>query len=485
MPDASTFPRAGRTGHGAGQPGDALTAADLVAFTGGRLVRDSLRPIRGGSVDSRRVRPGELFVALPGERTDGHRFLREAVVSGAAGLLVAHAPDPATLGALGDVTIVAVSDPLAALHRVAAAWRARFDPLVVGVTGSIAKTSTKEAIAAVLAGSGRTIRTEGNENNEIGVPLSILRLGPEVVNFVVEMGMYRGGEIAALARIAQPAIGVVTAIQGVHLSRIGSIEAIENAKAELIEALPPTGVAVLNADDARVRGLAARTRARSVTYGFAADADLGADDVSSAGHSGMRFSLRYPGAGGPAHVAASIPALGRLSVHNALAAAAVGLAAGMSIETIVAALAEGWSAPHRAQLIAAGGVTIIDDSYNASPASSLAALDLLGGLPGRRVAVLGEMLELGEGSDDGHRAVGTAAAAACALLVTVGPAASLIADGARRAGMSPSAVIEAADRAAALAVLTARLADGDVVLVKASRGAELDLLVEALRAALS
>ncbi len=487
MPDAPRFPRAGRTGHGNANslPADALSAADLVTLSGGRLVRDSLRPIRGASVDSRRVRPGELFVALPGERTDGHRFLREAVVSGAAGLLVAHTPDASTLGALGDVTIVAVRDPLAALQRVAAAWRARFDPLVVGVTGSIAKTSTKEAIAAVLAASGRTIRTEGNENNEIGVPLSVLRLGPDIVNFVVEMGMYRGGEIAALARIARPEIGVVTAILGVHLSRIGSIEAIEDAKAELIEALPPSGVAVLNADDARVRSLAARTKARSMTYGFAADADVGAEDVHSAGHDGMRFSLRYPGARGPARIAASIPAPGRLSVHNALAAAAVGLAAGMSIRVIVAALTEGWSAPHRAQLVAAGGVTIVDDSYNASPASTLAALDLLAGLPGRRVAVLGEMLELGAGSDEGHRVAGTAAASVCALLITVGRGSALIADGARRAGMATGAVVETADRTEALAVLVERLRDGDVVLVKASRGAELDLLVDALQAARS
>ena len=358
-----------------------------------------------------------------------------------------------------------------------------FDPLVVGVTGSIAKTSTKEAIAGVLAANGRTIRTEGNENNEIGVPLAVLRLGPEVVNFVVEMGMYRGGEIAALARIARPEIGVVTAILGVHLSRIGSIEAIENAKAELIEALPPTGVAVLNADDTRVRSLAARTEARSMTYGFAADADVGAEDVRSVGHDGMRFNLRYPAARGPERIAAAIPAPGRLSVHNALAAAAVGLAAGMSIRVITAALTEGWSAPHRAQLVTAGGITIVDDSYNASPASTAAALDLLAGLPGRRVAVLGEMLELGAGSDDGHRTVGAAAASVCSLLVTVGPGSALIADGARRAGMVASDVVETADRTAALAVLAERLRDGDVVLVKASRGAELDLLVGALQAA--
>ena len=481
--DAPSSARTGRAQPWGGIGPKALTAADIVGLTGGRLIRDSLRPIHGAAVDSRVVRPGELFVALPGERTDGHRFLREAVMAGAAGLLVATEPEPTTLATLGDVTIVAVDDQLAALQRLAAAWRSQFRPLVVGVTGSIAKTSTKEAIAAVLAVRGRTLRSSGNQNNEIGLPLTLLRLRPDDVNAVLEMGMYTGGEIAQLAALARPQIGVVTAVLGVHLSRIGSIEAVENAKAELVEALPADGLAILNADDPRVRRMASRTAARVITYGFAGDADVGAERVRSAGAAGMKFTLRLPVSheAGPVRVAASIPALGRLSVHNALAAAATGIAAGMSAAEILAGLAAGWSAPHRVELVPAGDFTILDDSYNAAPASTIAALDLLAGLPGRHLAAMGEMLEFGDAADAAHREVGRAAAGVCDLLIVVGAGAAGIAAGAREAGMDPGMVREVADRAAALALIREQATTGDTVLVKASRGVELDWLVDQLR----
>jgi UDP-N-acetylmuramoyl-tripeptide--D-alanyl-D-alanine ligase len=465
-------------------PAPALTADDLSRLTGGHLLVRSDRPIRGAAVDSRLVRSGELFAALPGERTDGHRFLRDAAAAGAAALVVARAPAADELAALGDVTVLQVPDALVALGAIAAGWRARFDLLVVGVTGSIAKTSTKEAAAAVLGASLRTLRSEGNQNNEIGLPLTLLRLGPEHGAAVLEMGMYAGGEIEELARMARPRIGVVTAVQGVHLSRLGSLAAIERAKGELVEALPSDGVAVLNADDRRVRRMADRTAARSITYGFADDADVGADGFASAGFKGMRFSLRLPaapGTGRPTRLHAAIPGLGKLSVHNALAGAAVGHAAGMAPQSIVHALAGGWSALHRGQVIALGSIRIIDDSYNASPPSVTAALDLLAGLPGRRVAVLGEMLELGHDADSGHRDVGVAAAATSDLLVVVGAGASGIAAGARNAGLDPSRILEVRDRDAALDILRHRLRPGDVVLVKASRGIELDRLVEALR----
>lgn len=462
-------------------PPAGLTAEDLRRLTGGRLVRRSERLVRGAAVDSRLVRPGQLFAALVGERTDGHRFLADAAVAGAAALLVARAPGSAELDALGDVAVLQVPDVLVALGAIAAGWRSRFDPLVVGVTGSIAKTSTKEAIVAVLERALPTLRSEGNQNNEIGLPLTLLQLGPEHRAAVLEMGMYAGGEIADLARIARPRIGVVTAVAGVHLSRMGSLTAIERAKAELVEALPSDGVAVLNQDDRRVRRMADRTAARVLGYGFAADADVGASEVVSAGLAGMRFTLRLPGAAGrPIRLPAAIPSLGRLSVHNALAGAAVGVAAGLPGPDIVAALRRGWAAPHRGEVHRVGRLTIIDDAYNASPPSVVAALDLLAGLPGRRVAVLGEMLELGKGSAAGHRDVGTAAVATCDLLVVVGAGAHLIAVGAREAGLDPARVIEVRDREAALDVLRSRLQPDDVVLVKASRGIELDRLVEDL-----
>ena len=333
-----------------------LTADDLVRLTGGRLLARSDRPILGAAVDSRLVEPGQLFVALPGERTDGHAYLAEAIARGAAAVLVAR---PIGGGvALGDVTAVRVADPLAALGAVAAGWRRRFDPLVVGVTGSIAKTSTKEAIAAVLGRRFRTLRNEGNQNNEVGLPLTVLRLRPEHEAAVLEMGMYVGGEIADLARIARPRIGVVTAVQAVHLSRIGSLKAIEQAKGELLEALPRDGVAVLNADDPIVRGMGHRSAAPAVSYGFADDADVGAEAVESLGLDGMRFALRTGGG----RRTVTIPTLGRLSVHNALAGAAVGLAAGMTLDEVATGLADGWSAPHRVAVVRLGGVTIVDDT---------------------------------------------------------------------------------------------------------------------------
>ncbi len=460
-------------------PDAGLTADQLVGITGGRAARHSNRPVLGAAVDSRAVRAGNLFVALPGERTDGHGFIADAVAAGAAAVIVGRPVDEAVLAGR-DVTVIQVQDPVRALQAIAAAWRTRFDPLVVGITGSIAKTSTKEAVATVLGAAMPTLRNEGNLNNEIGLPLTVLRLRSGHRAAVLEMGMYVGGEIAVLARIGRPEIGVVTAVQPVHLSRIGTIDAVEQAKGELIEALPDDGVAILNADDERVRRMAARTRARSRTYGFAPDADVRAEAVISRGADGMTFELVTD----DGRWDVRIPTLGRLAVHNALAAAAVGLVAGLRPVAIVAALASGWSAPHRGELIRAGGITIVDDSYNASPGAMVAALDLLAGMPGRRIAVLGEMRELGDGHEAGHRLAGEATATVVERLIVVGPEASGIAAGARAAGLAPDAILEAADRDTARDMLVAELRPGDVVLVKASRGVELDVLVAEIAAAL-
>ena len=474
-------------------PGDraapALTAEDIVSATGGRLLRRSGRPVRGGAVDSRLVTPDCLFVALAGERTDGHRFLAAAAAAGAAAFLVDHDPgaDGTPVDGLGDVTVVLVPDSLRALHAVAAAWRRRFAPLVVGVTGSIAKTSTKEAVAGVLERRYRTLRTEGNQNNEVGMPLTVLRLGPEHEAAVLEMGMYTGGEIRDLAAIGRPSIGVVTAVQEVHLSRIGTLDAIEDAKAELVEALPAAadgGVAILNADDPRVTRFDRRTAARVVRYGFAPTADVRASDVASLGLDGMHFRLVTP----EDERDVRIPALGRLAVHNALAATAVGGAAGLTLDEIVPGLGAPSSAPHRSDVVRAGGVVIVDDAYNASPGSVTAALELLGGIPGRHVAVLGEMRELGDAHDAGHREVGETAGLALDLLVVVDggpgrPAAGIV-DGAIAAGLAVDRIVAVTDPAEAVEVLARRLVAGDVVLVKASRGVELERVVEGLVAAL-
>ncbi|HEX5827299.1 MAG TPA: UDP-N-acetylmuramoyl-tripeptide--D-alanyl-D-alanine ligase [Candidatus Limnocylindrales bacterium] len=484
-PGRSSFPDSPTRHPGGASSEPALTADDIVAATGGRLIRRSDRPVRFAAVDSRLVTPGSLFVALAGERTDGHRYLAAARDAGASAFLVARTPEPGEppLEALGDATVVLVPDALRGLHAVAAAWRRRFDPIVVGITGSIAKTSTKEAVAGVLAGRYETLRTEGNQNNEVGMPLTVLRLGPEHGAVVLEMGMYTGGEIRDLAAIGLPRIGIVTAVQPVHLSRIGSIEAIEDAKAELVEALPSAGdggIAILNADDERVRRMAARTPARATTYGFADEADVRAADVISLGLDGMRFRLVSPAG----QRTVTIPALGRLAVHNALAATAAGLAAGMTLDEIVPGLSAGSTAPHRSVVIRLGGVVIVDDSYNASPGSVRAALELLAGIPGRHVAVLGPMRELGDAHEAGHEEVGRAAGSTLHRLVVVdggpGGEAEGIVRGARAVAMDDARIHVVPDADAAVEAVAATLAPGDVVLVKASRGVELERVVEGL-----
>ncbi|MEA2026688.1 MAG: UDP-N-acetylmuramoyl-tripeptide--D-alanyl-D-alanine ligase, partial [Chloroflexota bacterium] len=413
------------------------------------------------------------------ERTDGHRFLEDAVAAGATALVVTQEIPGDRLDALtasGDVTVVRVDDAAAALCSVAASYRTRFDPLVVGITGSLAKTSTKEQVAEVLEERFEVLRNPANWNNEIGLPMTLLRLRPEHEVAVLEMGLYTTGEIALLAQLARPSIGIVTAVRGVHLSRAGSIEAIEAGKRELVEALPADGWAILNADDPRVLGMAGDTRARVLTYGFSDAAEVRATDIRSLGAAGMRFKLQLPQ--GVHEV--TTPVLGRHGVHNALAAAAVATCVDMAIDDIIRGLGRDFVMPHRSQLISAGAWTILDDSYNASPDAVLAALGLLAELPGRRIAVLGEMLELGDAAAAEHRRVGEHAADVADELIVVGEGAQGIADGAIGRGMDTPSVRLAADRDEALSLLLAVLRDGDTVLLKASRGAEFDLLVEKL-----
>jgi UDP-N-acetylmuramoyl-tripeptide--D-alanyl-D-alanine ligase len=472
--DASTFRPTPGEPHLSGQ--------ELARIVGGDLIVPGTLPIRGGAVDSRRVTAGVCFFALPGERTDGQRYLAQAVAAGAAAVVVRETPAPATLSALraaSPVTVIQVPDALAALQASARAWRERFAPLVVGITGSLAKTSTKEQTAEVLGQRWTVLRNEGNENNEVGLPLTVLRLLPAHEAAVLEMGMYVAGEIGLLAAIARPRIGVVTAVRGTHLSRAGSLDAIQQGKAQLVESLPEDGTAVLNADDARVMSMRGQSRAAVLSYGFHAAADIRAEAIQSLGEAGMRFTLRTPSGAAPV----TTTALGRHSVHNALAAAAVGIAAGMALPDICRGLAGGFRAPHRTAYMRVGEWRVLDDSYNAAPDSMEAALELLGSLGGRRIAVLGEMLELGEDSAEAHRIVGRRSAAFADRLVTVGAGAAAIATGAREGGMDRGAIDQVAGRDEALALLLRDLRPGDAVLVKASRGVALDLLVDGLVAA--
>jgi len=450
----------------------AFDAASLAQAVNGTVVSEGRLPIRGGAVDSRRIEPGNAFFALPGERTDGHRFLVDAAQRGAAALVVTQ---DVQIEGLGDASLIRVGDAVVGLQQAAAEWRNRFEPAVVGVTGSLAKTSTKEQIAEVLCERWSVLRNDANENNEIGLPLTLLRLAPEHEVAVLEMGMYTPGDISLLAALARPSIGVVTAVRGTHLSRAESIDEIERGKRELVEALPTGGTAVLNADDERVARMADQVPSgvNVMTYGFHPDADVTASDVESLGFDGMRFRLS---AGGD-EVDVVTPALGRHSVHNGLAAAAVGRATGMDLDTIARGLARPWHAPHRSTIVDFGPIKVLDDSYNASPDSMIAALDLLASLPGRHVAILGEMLELGGASEAEHRRVGTHAGKIVDELWCVGNMAGEYDRGARgdRGGTY-------GDRDTIMDMV-ANLRPGDVVLIKGSRGAAMEEFLPALEAA--
>ncbi|MFQ6020089.1 MAG: UDP-N-acetylmuramoyl-tripeptide--D-alanyl-D-alanine ligase, partial [Dehalococcoidia bacterium] len=363
-------------------------------------------------IDSRSAQQGDLFVALRGERHDGHDFLDDAIARGAAGVVVARpvADLPPA------VAVFQVDDTLAALQRLAAYWRARQAVRVVAVTGSVGKTTCKELIAAVLGQRYPILKSEANLNTEIGLPLTLLALTAEHSWAVLEMAMYARGEIALLCDVARPDIGVVTNIEPVHLGRLGSMEEIVAAKGELVEALPPDGIAVLNGDDPRAASLARRARARVLLYGTTAGCDLRATDVTGRGREGISFRLAY----GEESAPLSMPLPGRHHVYPALAAAAVAVSSGFTLAEAAQALASA-QPPLRLRLLpGANGSTLLDDSYNASPASVLAALDLLSEMKGRRLALLGDMLELGTAETEAHRQAGEAAARACDDLLLVG-----------------------------------------------------------------
>jgi len=454
---------------------------DLLAATRGRLLGTTdVTAFASAAVDSRHVVPGCCFVALRGERTDGHRFVAEAVRGGATVVLVEH---PVELSG-PDVAFVQVADTLTALQEVAAWWRSRSSVRVVGITGSTGKTIAKEIVADVLSRTLRVLRNEGNLNSETGLPMTLLELAPQHEVAVLEMSMYAEGEIARLAEIARPEVGVVLAVHPTHLERAGSLAAIARAKGELPAALPTDGLAVLNADDPLVAAMQDATAAVVRTFGLGPNADVRATEVESYGVTGTSFTLHAPW--GVRRLRSATP--GRHLVPHALAAAIVAEHFGVPLDEVEAALAVGSRAPHRMALIeAAGGATIIDDTYNASPISVLAALDFLAEspvAPGRhRYAVLGDMLELGPDEERLHREIGTRAAGIAEALVAVGERGRWIGEAATAAGLAR--VIKVRDAEEAFAAVERDLAPGvgDLLLVKASRGIELDRLVSALAGA--
>jgi UDP-N-acetylmuramoyl-tripeptide--D-alanyl-D-alanine ligase len=452
---------------------------DLLAATGARLLGPtSVTSFATAAADSRHVVPGCCFVALRGERTDGHHFAAEAVRAGATVLIVEH---PVELPPGADVAVLQVADPLVALQEMAAWWRARSSVRVVGVTGSTGKTIAKEIVADVLSRTFRVLRNEGNLNSETGLPMTLLRLQPSHQLSVLEMSMYTEGEIARLAEIARPEVGVVLAVHPTHLERAGSLDAIARAKAELPAALPADGLAVLNADDARVLAMRNVTAATVRTFGLGPDADVRAVDVESNGVNGTTFTLDAPW--GRRRLRSATP--GRHLVPHALAAATVADHFGVPLDEVEDALAAGSRAEHRMAVVeATAGATVIDDTYNASPVSVAAALDFLGEsplAPGRaRYAVLGDMLELGPDEERLHREVGALAAGVADALVVVGERGRWIAEGARAAGLRRVSMARDADEAVLAVERDLAPGVGDLLLVKGSRGVELDRLVRAL-----
>ena len=466
-----------------------LTLADILEYFSGQHPRQVTQAIRRVVIDSREAGPGDLFVALKGERTDGHLFVKDAFSHGAVAALIEQDP-PIECDAIdlrpGAVPVTQVSLPvclrvnnvLTALQDLSGYWRSKFRVRVIGITGSVGKTSTKELVWAVLSRRSRsgTLRSEGNLNNEIGVPLTLLQLESTHERVVLEMGMYARGEIARLCELAQPVVGVVTNVGPVHMERLGSLEAIAAAKAELVEALPPDGAAILNYDETVVREMASCTRARVLFYGLDERAELWADEIESEGIEGVSFQMHYKKESWRVHV----PLLGRHSVHTALRAAAVGIAEGMNWDDILSGLQDQQAQIRLIAVPGPQGSTILDDTYNASPASVIAALNLLAELDGRKIAVLGDMLELGSYEEEGHKLVGRRAMDVADILVTVGVRGRMIAEEALSQGMPPDRVCICEDNASATESLLRRIEPGDYVLVKGSRGIKMEEIVAIL-----
>jgi UDP-N-acetylmuramoyl-tripeptide--D-alanyl-D-alanine ligase len=450
-----------------------FTLEQLLAATGGRVIQGTPRAderFAGGAFDSRIVRPGEVFFALRDQR-DGHDFVADAFARGARAAVVERAVD-APDGAL----LIEVTQSLHALRRVAEAVRDAHPIPAVGITGNVGKTTTKEATAAALGARYRVLRTAASFNNEIGVPLTFLRLEPTHEVAVIELGFYVPGEIADLCRLVRPRIGIITEIPAVpvHFARTPNVAAIAAGKAELIESLPEDGVALLNADSPRVRALAPRTRARVVLFGEGEEAQLRATDVRAEGLAGLRFTARYRGESVPV----ALPMPGRQLVPAALAALGAACELGVPLAEAAVALSTLEQPAHRMEVRRGTDITVIDDSYNSSPAAVHAALAVLRDVRGRRVAVLGEMLELGSLSADAHDAVGRDVARSADVLIGIGELARAVVDSARAAGLAQA--YWTAEPGEALVVLRRMRAPGDTILVKGSHALALDRLADTL-----
>lgn len=468
-----------------------LTLADVIEALTNHRPGISTPIITEAVIDSRQVIPGCLFVAMQGEHVDGHDFVQDVFQRGASFALIEHdingSFNTLDLRDKQDLKLVElpkgpiclrVENTLSAIQKTAHFWRRKLDIRVIGITGSVGKSTTKELIADVLSTRFLTLRNPGNMNNEIGLPLSVLKLSETYERAVLEMGFYVAGEISFLCDIAKPEIGVVTNIGTVHAERAGSQEAIAEGKSELVRALPPApdGVAVLNYDDPLVKAMAQKTSARVFYYGLHPLADLWADEIESLGLEGIQFRLHYRNE--ILHI--KVPMIGQHSVHTALRAAAVGLVEGLTWQEIIEGLTSNRAQLRLVAVRSESGALLLDDTYNASPESTLSALNLLADLDGRKLAVLGDMLELGQYERQGHEMIGVRAAQVSEFLVTVGERSHITAEAARRAGMKTSHIYEFETPADATRFLSGFLTANDIVLIKGSRGIHMDQIVSAL-----
>ena len=467
-----------------------LTLADVLEALTTVRPANATAVITEAAIDSRLVIPGSLFVAIPGEKADGHDFIADAFKRGASFALIqkdvngsfptldlrAGLPAKPPLN-LNSSLCMRVDNTVSALQQIARFWRRKLTNLkVIGITGSVGKSTTKETVAEVLSIRYRTLKSPGNLNNEIGLPLAILRLGSGYERAVLEMGFYVPGEIQFLCDIAQPQIGVVSNVGTVHAERAGSQEAIFRGKSELPQSLPQDGVAILNFDDPWVRKMEEKTKARIFFYGLSPEADLWADEIEGLGLDGIRFRLHYKGE----ILHTRVPMIGRHSVHTALRAASVGLNDGLTWQEILEGLSHGHAQLRLVAVRSNIGALILDDTYNASPESMLAALNLLDELDGRKVAVLGDMLELGPYERQGHELVGMRAAQVAKVLLTLGTRGHMIADSARRAGMKSANIMEFEDIAPIVDWLMKHLTSNDAVLIKGSHGLRMDRITATL-----
>jgi UDP-N-acetylmuramoyl-tripeptide--D-alanyl-D-alanine ligase len=446
-----------------------LTLARVAEFVSAVGGFDPEHLAQGYSIDSRSVRAGQLFFAVKGERLDGHDFVELALRNGAIAAVVRK--DQSSRYPQ-ETQLLAVEDTLVALQTLATAVRKLWGKPLIAVTGSAGKTTTKEAIAHVLSTRFGVLKSEGNFNNHFGLPLMLLKLEPEYDVAVIEMGMSHAGEIRALAKIAQPEIGVVTNVAPVHLEFFDSLAGIARAKYELVESLPANGVAVLNADDEYVSQFGRDFKGKVVMYGTQA-ADVRAENVQSKGTDGAEFDVVI----GRVREHATLPLVGEHNVLNALAAVAVGLERGVTVAEAVGALATLAPAEKRGQVLQVGNITVINDCYNSNPKALEAMVDALGMMTAkRRIVVAGEMLELGPAGEEMHRRAGEhIAEKKIDALVGVRGLAQAMVEGARKAG-TPAEFVTTPEEAGEWLAREAR--DGDVVLLKASRGVKLEKALE-------